>query len=127
MFIVVDSSGWIEYVQGGPNAATFAPVLRSHSLLVVPTVVVYEVTRYLRREVSDEAADQTLARMEQSVVADLDFATATEAARIGLAEKLAIADSIILATARAHGATLWTQDAHFRDVPGVRYVPKPIQ
>lgn len=32
-----------------------------------------------------------------------------------------IADAVILATARAHGATIWTQDAHFEGLRGVRY------
>jgi predicted nucleic acid-binding protein len=34
------------------------------------------------------------------------------------------ADSIMLATARASGATLWSQDADFVNVPGVRYIAK---
>ena len=32
-----------------------------------------------------------------------------------------MADSVILATARAHGATLWTQDADFEGLTGVEY------
>jgi len=35
-----------------------------------------------------------------------------------------MADSIMFASARAYGATLWTQDADFENVPGVRYVVK---
>jgi len=35
-----------------------------------------------------------------------------------------MADSVMLATARAYDATLWTQDAHFKDVEGVQYVEK---
>ena len=35
-----------------------------------------------------------------------------------------MADSVILATARAADAVLWTQDADFATVPGVRYVAK---
>jgi len=37
---------------------------------------------------------------------------------------LAMADSIILATARAYNATLWTQDEHFKDIEGVKYIEK---
>lgn len=29
------------------------------------------------------------------------------------------------ATARVHGAMLWTQDDDFAGMPGVRYIPKP--
>ncbi len=37
-----------------------------------------------------------------------------------------LADSIILATARAWNATLWTQDEHFRSMPGVQYLAKTV-
>jgi len=46
------------------------------------------------------------------------------AAHISIELKLAMADSIILATARAYNATLWTQDEHFKDIEGVRYIEK---
>jgi predicted nucleic acid-binding protein len=35
-----------------------------------------------------------------------------------------MADSIILATARDFQASLWTQDEHFKDIPGVQYAKK---
>lgn len=35
-----------------------------------------------------------------------------------------MADSVILATARAHNAALWTQDSDFEGIEGVRYVEK---
>jgi predicted nucleic acid-binding protein len=35
-----------------------------------------------------------------------------------------MADSVILATARAYGATVWTQDADFEGMADVRYVEK---
>ena len=38
-------------------------------------------------------------------------------------DESSMADSIILATAQAEGATLWTQDAHFREIDGVRSTP----
>jgi predicted nucleic acid-binding protein len=53
---------------------------------------------------------------------DLDAAIAVAAAQLSVEEKLPLADSIILATARAAGATLWTQDADFKGMAGVRYV-----
>ena len=50
---------------------------------------------------------------------------ALRAAAVSVELKLPMADSIILTTARVHGATLWTQDDDFENVEGVRYVPKP--
>jgi len=35
-----------------------------------------------------------------------------------------MADAIILATAQAHVATLWTQDIHFKGIDGIKYFPK---
>ena len=49
---------------------------------------------------------------------------ALQTALLSLDHKLPLADSIILATARAHQATLWTQDEHFKDLPGVEYLEK---
>ena len=51
-------------------------------------------------------------------------ARALAAARVGAARGLALADSLVYATARAIGGVVWTQDAHFEGLPGVQYVPK---
>ncbi len=59
--------------------------------------------------------------MQQSKVVDLDARLALSAARLSIDTKLPMADSIVLATARLHGATLWTQDSDFERLPGVRY------
>jgi predicted nucleic acid-binding protein len=59
--------------------------------------------------------------MQRGHVVEIDLSLALEAAVNGLP----MADSLIYATARRHGATLWTQDAHFDGLPGVRYFAKP--
>jgi len=38
--------------------------------------------------------------------------------------RLPMADSLIYATARAHGAELWTQGGHFEGLAGVRFLGK---
>jgi len=38
--------------------------------------------------------------------------------------QLPLADSIIYATARLHNAVLWTQDADFKGLAGVKYFAK---
>lgn len=63
--------------------------------------------------------------MERGVVVDLDASLAREAASLSLSTGLPMADSIILATTRRFGATLWTQDADFAGMDDVRYLPKP--
>jgi len=59
--------------------------------------------------------------MQQARVVDFDAPMALTAARLSVELKLPLADSVILATARAHGATLWTQDSDFEGMSGVEY------
>lgn len=121
---VVDSSGWLEYFADGPNAATFARPIEATRALIVPTLSIFEVFKRVMTQRGEDAALEAAALMRQGRVVPLDDALALEAARLSVAEGLALADSVILATARAHKATLWTQDADFADVTGVRYVSK---
>lgn len=65
---------------------------------------------------------QAVALMQQARVVDLSGPLALAAAKLSLERGLPMADSIMLATTRAHGATFWSQDADFENVPGVRYV-----
>ena len=121
---VLDSSCWMEYFAGTSRADLFADVIKDVDQLVVPTVTILEVFRKLLADVNENAARRATAQMAQGEVADLTVAIAVAAACIGRELKLPLADSIILATARAHQAELWTQDAHFENVPGVKYFRK---
>jgi predicted nucleic acid-binding protein len=49
---------------------------------------------------------------------------AVDAACFGIEYKLPFADSIIYATAQKYGAVLWTQDADFKGLEGVKFYPK---
>ena len=62
--------------------------------------------------------------MQQGSVIELSASLALSAARISLTEKIPMADSIILATTQAYGATLWSQEADFERITGVKYIPK---
>lgn len=62
--------------------------------------------------------------MQRGRVVDLDATLALRAAKISAELKLPMADSVMLATTQAHGATLWTQDADFEGIEGVEYVEK---
>lgn len=122
---VVDSSGWLEYLADAPNADFFAPAIEDPEHLVVPALSVLEVFRWVLRERGEGAALQAAALMQQGEVVDLDAVLAIRAAKVGLEHGLPLADSVILATALAHGAVLWTQDSDFEGLPGVRYRAKP--
>lgn len=121
---VVDSSGWLEYFADGPNASFFAPAIEKPAHLVVPTISLYEVFKRVLQQRDHGAALQVVAVMRQGTVVELNEALAVSAARLSVAHGLPMADSIMLATAQASDAVLWTQDADFEGVPGVRYRAK---
>jgi predicted nucleic acid-binding protein len=121
---VVDSSAWLEYFGDGPRAADFARPIVAVDTLIVPTLTLFEVFKRLLVQRGEDAALQGAAIMRQGKVVELDGRLALESARLSVELGLPMADSIVYATARSLGATLWTQDADFADLPGVRYLPK---
>lgn len=121
---VVDSSGWLEYFADGPNADYFAQAIEAVTDLVVPTLSLYEVFKRVLQQRGEGDALQAVAVMIQGQVIDLDMDLALSAAKVSTELKLPMADSVMLATALAHDAILWTQDADFRDIAGVQYITK---
>jgi predicted nucleic acid-binding protein len=121
---IVDSSGWLEYFADGPNAKFFGPAIEATADLLVPTISVYEVFKRVLQQRDESAALQAIALMQQGTVVELSTTLSLAAARISLHEHIPMADSIMLATARAHDATLWTQDVDFAKVADVKYVAK---
>lgn len=121
---VVDSSGWLEYFGEGNNASFFARSIQDVENLIVPTICIYEVFKRLLTLHDKEEALQAIGVMSLGQLIDVDRQLAMNAAKISLDLKLALADSIILATARANNAVLWTQDEHFKGLEGVKYIEK---
>jgi predicted nucleic acid-binding protein len=121
---VVDSSGWLEYFADGPNADFFASAVEGTTELVVPAISVYEVFRRILQQRGEGEALQAVAVMLRGRVVDLDAQLALSAARVSLHYRIPMADSIILATAHIHDATLWAQDEHFEHIAGVQYIAK---
>jgi predicted nucleic acid-binding protein len=121
---VVDSSGWLEYFADGPTADFFAPAIERTGDLIIPTLSLYEVFKRVLQQKGEGGALQAIAVMRQGHVVDLDASLALNAAKTSVELSLPMADSIMLATARQYGATLWTQDADFEHIEGVRYIRK---
>ena len=121
---VVDSSGWIEYFTDSPNADAFAPLVEHPELLIVPSLSLVEVFRWILRQSGQDDAIRMTAVMYQGNVVDLDAALALRAAKVGHEHRLPLADSVIYATAQSHGATLWTQDGDFDGLAGVEYIAR---
>ena len=123
---VVDSCGWLEYFANGPNADFFAPRIENEKKLIVPHVVVYEVTRRLVHQRGELAAKQALEFLGKGRLTGLDAAGLFSAAIAAAQHQLAMADALIWQTAVAHGAQVYTQDADFKDLPNVVYRAKPL-
>jgi toxin FitB len=121
---VVDLSGWLEYFTEGENAPAFSATIEDTENLLVPVICVYEVFKKIYQERGQGEAEIRIADLYKGQVVDLTAPVALSAAKISAESKLAMADSIILATAREYHATLWTQDMHFKDIPGVKLIPK---
>ncbi len=121
---VVDSSGWLEYFGKGKNSAFFAPVIQEIETLVVPTLSLYEVYKKIVLQRDEEEALSAIGWMASGKIVDLTQEIALAAAVLSLEQKLPMADSVILATAQLYNATLWTQDEHFKEIEGVKYIAK---
>jgi predicted nucleic acid-binding protein len=122
---VVDTSAWIEWLEGSPLGQALDNELPVRNEWLVPTVVQLELAKWARRQAHAEKADQLIAFTTTCVVIDLSTAIALSAAQLCGEQKLATADAIIYATARAYEADLLTCDRHFENLPGVLYLPKP--
>ena len=122
---VVDTSAWIEALQGSQVGKLLGDELPAPSEWIVPTIVQLELAKWARREADPEKADQLIAFTTTCVVIDLTTAIALSAAALCTEHKLATAEAIIYATAQAYEADLLTCDRHFENLPGVRFLPKP--
>ena len=120
--LAIDSSCWLEVFGGGAMAPNYRDAIARPDALVVPIVTVYEVYKHLLRARGEAAATRAAQYMEQGLVVPVDWPIMMAAAQSGLP----LADSLIYATARAHDVTLWTQDAHFKGLTGVRYFSESV-
>jgi toxin FitB len=118
--IVLDSSCWLEYLAETQYASRFDSAIAHPDNLVVPIITIYEVMKKTARERGDEMATTALSLMQQGRIVELNL----DLTLVASTYTLPLADSLIYATAQAHYATLWTQDAHFDGLPGVKYFPK---
>jgi len=121
---IVDSSGWLAYFADEINAKHFMAPLSSPTKLIVPAITLYEVFKVILRESSENEALQAVVAMQKGQVINLNTSLALAAARLSLEHRFPMADSIILATALEFRATIWTQDADFKDLNKVKYFPK---
>ena len=121
---VVDTSAWIEWLVGSALGKRLGEQFPDPSHCLVPTIVQLELSKWLVREVDEEAADQVIAFTQKCVVVPLDTSIALQAADLHRSCKLATADAIVYATAQSMAADVLTCDAHFKGLPDVAWFPK---
>jgi predicted nucleic acid-binding protein len=71
----------------------------------------------IRRDISEERALEAVSALRRATIVSVDASLALEAADVSLALGLAMADSMVYATARRHRARLVTADRDFEGLP----------
>jgi toxin FitB len=124
---LVDTSGWIEYFFDGRNASFFSEPIEAIDELIVPTICLYEAFKKISLVGDQSRAFLAIAQMRQGRVVDLTADVALKASLVSIQYKLPMADSLIYATGLTAGATVWTQDEHFRGLPHVNLGDGQVQ
>ncbi len=122
--IIVDSCGWLEWFTNGNLADSYERYLVDQKNILMPTIVLYEVYKILKREAGEEKALLAAGYMKNSTVIPLDEELALAAADVALQERLAMADAIIVAAARKNNSKIITSDTDLRGHSSVTYIPK---
>jgi toxin FitB len=117
--VLVDSSGWLEYFTKDVNAPAFMPYIEGSRPLIIPTIVLYEVNKKILQIGTKAEADRFVSQALRRQVIPLDEFLSLAASSVSITHKLAMADAIIYATARAFEAELVTSDKAFGGLPGV--------
>jgi predicted nucleic acid-binding protein len=121
---VIDTSIWIEVFRGSDLGRKHLPLLSTPEDIIVPTIIQYEIFKWLSRERTVEEATLAITFTGECHVRELTTELAMLAAELSAIHKLHATDAIILATARWHEVPLVTCDAHFEGLPGVEYFEK---
>ena len=121
---LVDSSGWVEFLTGGSLADEYARHLGDPSQVLTPTVVLYEVYKWVRRERGEAEALLVAAQLSKTQIAPLTPTIALTAADVSLHKGLAMADAIVYATAASSQARLITSDRDFAELDGVTFLER---
>ena len=122
--IIVDSCGWLEWFTDGKLANNYEKYLANQDNILMPSIILYEVYKVLKREVGEEKALLAAGYMKTSSIIPLDETLALAAADVALQEGLAMADAMIVAAARSNNCKIITSDADLKDQAEVVYIPK---
>jgi predicted nucleic acid-binding protein len=120
--VLVDSSGWLEYITSDSKADLFAPYIEGERPIIVSTIVLYEVRKVLLLRQPKTVADQFVSTALRNVLVPVDESIALVASVISIQHGLSMADALLYATAEKLEAELVTSDAHFQGFHRVTFV-----
>ena len=124
--ILIDSYGWIEYFADGPLAESYAAFIEKADTekTVTPTIVIYEVYRKIKSMRGEQKALEAYAQMSRTKIVELTSLISLKAADISITLNLGMADSIIVATAKAYNTDIVTSDEHLKNIERVKFINK---
>jgi len=122
--IILDSSCWLEYFLNDKHAENYASMIEEQGDVIVPSIVLHEVFKVVMRADGEDSALSVAGILQLFPIIPVDENIAMFSVKLGKQHGLAMADSMILATAQIHHATLWTQDADFKGLGYVKYFEK---
>lgn len=121
---LVDSSAWLEFFKNSPNARHFSAIIENTEELIVSPINYFEIYKKVLQDFGPDDAKRAIGFLNQGKNIEISNSIALEASELALSHHLHMADSILLATANSVDAIFWTMDAHFKDIPGVKYFEK---
>ena len=125
MTVLIDSWAWIEFFQGSRAGAVVMGYLGGDSDLIISTVNLAEVYRWILRYYDESSAEKKREAMkERCTLIDVDEEIAVQAARIRNQLNWGLGDSIVYATARREAARVLTGDSDFRGQDDVIFLDR---
>ncbi|HYB03389.1 MAG TPA: type II toxin-antitoxin system VapC family toxin [Nitrososphaerales archaeon] len=125
MTVLIDSWAWIEYWKGGKFSSKAAEYIEGSEEAVVSTINLAEIWFWVARYYDEKTATARLETVEKrchTISVDKDIAVG--GAKIRISNKLALADSLILATARQTGGKVVSGDPDLKDLEDVIFLPR---
>ncbi|WP_163560080.1 PIN domain-containing protein [Halomonas sp. NO4] len=89
---IVDTCGWIEWLTDGALSSAFEPWMQSPTEQLAPTVIQFELYKWVKREAGESKAMEVIAATEQCQILPLDGAIALLAADLALEHRLSFGD-----------------------------------